>query len=105
MKHVKELQARMAEYGAGGKDRDLSNQEFGCRSVSEDWAEELATAIAEDEPKARPLSEWHEDHGSVVWWKFPIEEAGWIGTPSDSEWPGYHTHWTPHPESPEEPQT
>lgn len=49
---------------------------------------------------ARPLEEWHEDYGDVVWWKFPITEPAMIGNPLDSAWPGYHTHWTPHPAIP-----
>ena len=52
---------------------------------------------------ARPLDEWHEDYGPVLWWRFPVEEPPFIGTPLDSDWPGYHTHWTPHPPIPEEP--
>jgi len=78
---------------------------------------------------ARPLSEWHEDMGDVLWWKFPVEEAPWVGTPlcvgrtmrlriccgrEDNEiefasnepgggWPGYHTHFTPLPPMPAEP--
>jgi hypothetical protein len=56
------------------------------------------------EPVARPLSEWCEDFGPVTWWKLPVEEAAWIGTPNDDDWPGYHTHWTPHPAVPEVPQ-
>ncbi|MGK7653194.1 hypothetical protein ACSQ76_12485 [Roseovarius sp. B08] len=51
-------------------------------------------------PGARPLEDWHEDLGFVVWWKFPVDEPAWIGTPNDSDWPGYHTHFTPHPEIP-----
>jgi hypothetical protein len=80
--------------------------------------------------KARPLSEWHEDIGCVVWWKFPLAEAPYIGCPLDvgmtvevevryyeqcqlrtviqrhqvGGWPGYHTHWTPVPDPPEEPE-
>lgn len=50
---------------------------------------------------ARPLGEWHEDMGDVVWWKFPVDEPAWIGSPLASDWPGYHTHWTPHPPIPE----
>lgn len=46
-------------------------------------------------PPARPLDQWHEDDGPVLWWSFPIEEAPYVGTPLDSDWPGYHTHWTP----------
>lgn len=45
-------------------------------------------------PVARPLEEWDEARGSVLWWKLPICEPPWAGTPLDSDWPGYHTHWT-----------
>ena len=63
---------------------------------------------------ARPRSEWHEDLGAVQWWRFPIVEPPYVGTPLDSPrtfevevggnivgkvslggWPGHHTHWTP----------
>lgn len=44
---------------------------------------------------ARPLKEWHEDYGDVLWWKFPIEEPPYVGSPLDCNWSGYHTHWTP----------
>lgn len=66
---------------------------------------------------ARPLSEWHEDIGPVLWWWFPVREPPYVGTPLDrgyyvqvqmtgrgwvetvgrnvGGWPGYHTHWTP----------
>jgi hypothetical protein len=85
--------------------------------------------------KARPLSEWHEGIGDALWWRFPITESPYVGTPLDTGepvtvevrrygnvgegeigikaramtvmvggWPGYHTHWTPMPELPENPQ-
>ncbi|WP_418026238.1 Lar family restriction alleviation protein [Paenibacillus sp. JJ1722] len=44
---------------------------------------------------ARPLDEWGEDYGDVLWWKFPIVEPPYCGTPLDADWPDYHTHWTP----------
>lgn len=44
---------------------------------------------------ARPLEEWDEDYGDVLWWKFPIEEPPYVGSPLDCNWSGYHTHWTP----------
>lgn len=31
----------------------------------------------------RPLNEWHEDHGDVLWWLWPIEQAPWVGSPLD----------------------
>jgi hypothetical protein len=46
----------------------------------------------------RPLSEWHEDLGSQLWWKFPVVEPPYGGTPLDSDWPEYHTHYTRIPE-------
>lgn len=52
---------------------------------------------------ARPRSEWHEDDGPVTWWSIPVQEPAWIGQPTDSDWPGYHTHWTPHPKVPSAP--
>lgn len=44
---------------------------------------------------ARPIDDWHEDFGDVLWWRFPVEEPPYCGTPLDSSWPNYHTHWTP----------
>lgn len=71
---------------------------------------------------ARPLAEWHEDDGPALWWRFPIMEPLYVGTPLDCPtrveiaidgwvtdtrkfggWPGYHTHWTPLPPLPDEP--
>lgn len=54
----------------------------------------------QDGPIARPLEEWNEDMGAVTWWKLPVMEPAWVGTPNDSDWPGYHTHWTPGPPVP-----
>lgn len=73
--------------------------------------------------KAKPLDEWHDGIGPVLWWKFPVTEPPYVGTPLDigepaeitirdsvrlytytqyfGGWPGYHTHWTPLPEIPE----
>ncbi|RZS80613.1 hypothetical protein [Pigmentiphaga kullae] len=53
---------------------------------------------------ARALAEWHEDDGQVLWWAWCghewAGEAPWCGTPLDSDWPGYHTHWTAIPAMP-----
>jgi hypothetical protein len=53
------------------------------------------TLAAKAAKQARPLAEYHEDQGVVLWWKFPVDEPPYMGTPLDYEWPGYHTHWTP----------
>ena len=71
------------------------------------------TPTYEDFVTPRPIAEYHEDMGSVLWWKFPIEEPPYVGTPIDCPrvyaievnktkigehlvggWPGYHTHFT-----------
>lgn len=67
--------------------------------------------------KARPIEEYHEDMGDVLWWVFPITEPPYVGSPNDTGnvvivrtiggrygnrdtmvhvggWPGYHTHFT-----------
>lgn len=48
-------------------------------------------------PTPRPEAEWHEDMGPKLWWRFPIEEPPYCGSPLDTEWPDYHTHFTPIP--------
>jgi hypothetical protein len=35
----------------------------------------------------RRRGEWHEDDGPVLWWRFPIVEPPYAGTPLDSDWP------------------
>ena len=74
--------------------------------------------------KAFLLEAWNEDYGDVLWWKFPVNEAPYVGSPLDlgytvevtvatvyggnkfttmvGGWPGYHTHWTPLPAVPNE---
>lgn len=44
---------------------------------------------------ARPLEEWHEDMGPQLWWCFPVNEPPYVGSPLDTDWPCYHTHFTP----------
>lgn len=64
----------------------------------------LAPSDAAQAPIAKTLGEYHEDHGNVVWFTWQdgewLGEPSWIGSPNDCDWPGYHTHWTPHPAFP-----
>lgn len=89
------------------------------------YDKERRTIVAEP-VKARPLDEWHEDMGPVLWWSFPVDEPPYCGTPNDigqtvevhahtvhgnvkmmrfqvGGWPDYCTHWTPLPPTPQEP--
>lgn len=36
-----------------------------------------------DVVEPRPIAEYHEDMGSVLWWKFPIEEPPYVGSPNN----------------------
>ena len=43
-----------------------------------------------------PADEWHEDHGTALWWRLPVMEPPYVGSPLDCDWtPDYYTHWTP----------
>jgi len=44
------------------------------------------------EPKT--ADEWHEDDGDCLWWKFPIEEPPYCGSPLCEGFPDYVTHFT-----------
>lgn len=95
-----------------------SNFEGGA--AYEAYCDEVEKRAVQPDHRARPLSEWHEDMGPMLWWRFPIEEPPYVGTPLDlgrtvllqiigaddpmlrtsfdvGGWPGYHTHWTPIP--------
>jgi hypothetical protein len=54
-----------------------------------------ATVAGLDAQRARPLADWHEDIGAVLWWRFPVDEPPYCGHQNCDTWPGYHTHWTP----------
>lgn len=65
------------------------------RALREAEERGYARGLRDALPRARPLDEYHEDMGNVLWWTFPIEEPPYSGSPLDSDWPGYHTHFTP----------
>lgn len=48
----------------------------------------------EDMIEPQPIDEWHEDIGPCLWWKFPIEEPPYSGSPLDTDFPSYVTHFT-----------
>jgi len=63
---------------------------------------DLARAIL-DMRRPRPRAEWHEDMGPVLWWKFPVDEAPYVGGENDDEFLDYATHFTPMVPLPKEP--
>lgn len=66
--------------------------------------ETLRAALAESQAEVerlknpKPLDEWHEDMGPMIWWRFPIKEPPYCGSPLDEDWTDdYFTHFTPIP--------
>jgi len=43
----------------------------------------IAAADVDDLHRPRPFCDWHEDLGDVLWWRMPIEEAPYVGSPLD----------------------
>ncbi len=52
------------------------NNEFEARAREAERIHRMLTT-------ARPISEYHEDMGDVLWWKFPITEPPYVGSPND----------------------
>lgn len=49
----------------------------------------------EDSLEPKPIEEWHEDFGDCLFWKFPIEEPPYCGSPLDTDFiDSYYTHFT-----------
>lgn len=43
----------------------------------------------------KEYSEYDESYGNVLWWKLPISEPPYAGSPLDDDFPvDYYTHWT-----------
>jgi hypothetical protein len=46
-------------------------------------------------PRPIPVAEWNEDDGDVLWWRLPVKESPYVGSPLWDDWvPGYYTHFT-----------
>lgn len=48
----------------------------------------------EDMLEPSPIDKWDEDIGPCLWWTFPIEEPPYSGSPLDTDFPSYVTHFT-----------
>lgn len=42
----------------------------------------------------RPLDEYHEDYGPVLWWRLPVIEPPHVGSMLDDDFPDDVTHWS-----------
>jgi hypothetical protein len=68
--------------------------------AEKEWQAERAELRAKIErlTTLRPASEWRDDDGDVLWWRMPIQEAPYVGSPLECGWfEDFYTHWTPLP--------
>jgi len=119
----------MVRVAAGAmSDKRAELQNLPLARIYEDLSKAALTAALAAMWRLRPAAEWRQDMGDVLWWKLPITEAPYVGSPIDlgvtveahtklmtqvnqSEapaiarfnvggWPGYHTHFMPLPVPP-----
>jgi hypothetical protein len=85
--------------GAQLVDGEWWHPQFGCDSLQR-VVDNAREALVPD--FAVPRERYHEDDGPGLWWRVPVMDGKqpWVGTPNDSDWPGYHTHFTPLPPAP-----
>lgn len=89
--------------GYAKPDNRLSEKDWSIIRRALELVPDAPAATPDPAPTAIPGEQYHEDMGDVTWWRFPVEEPPWVGSPNDSDWPGYHTHFTPLPPVPVEP--
>jgi hypothetical protein len=69
----------------------LSHFELNLKTVTLQY-ERIRELEEANAPK--PIEEWHEDDGDCLWWKFPVEEPPYCGSPLELDFPNYVTHYT-----------
>jgi hypothetical protein len=97
---VRQLDAMLDASAEAARVVDYQNMRDDIKERFPKALEYLAPSPAAPVPaegKARPGEEYHEDMGDMLWWRFPIDEPPYAGSPLNTDWPGYHTHFTPIP--------
>ena len=84
-----------AEVGLSDSEIDDIARECVNGGKSVQWAIRTALAHYTTHPRPIPVAEWSEDDGDVLWWRLPVEEPPYVGSPLCDDWePGYYTHFT-----------
>lgn len=98
---IRGLEAQLAAKPGPAADHVVTRRELGDL-LREALADRRRIEASEDRlhgiEHPRPRDDWHEDDGPVLWWKLPVSEPPYAGTPLDDDFPEYVTHWTRCPE-------
>lgn len=73
---------------------DISEIWFWARGIYNTYKNTPVVLIAVPRD-ARHIDEWHEDDGPVLWWRDPIEEPPYVGTPDDADFDETLKWWSP----------
>lgn len=46
----------------------------------------MCTQYLEHMQRFIPASEWHDDDGDVLWYRLPVAEPPYVGSPLDTNW-------------------
>ncbi len=82
--------ARIADGAMPGPDDEIG----GCitRQQAQALVGELSRLRADgatlrERVESEPFGSWHEDDGAVLWWRFPVAEPPYVGSPLHNDWP------------------
>jgi len=88
------LKALAEGAGVGPTTQELRDLWRACNSPSV-FARAVLERWGTTHHRPIPADEWSEDDGDVLWWRLPVEEPPYVGSPLCDDWlPGYYTHFT-----------
>ncbi len=89
---ITEQQLTLAEQWAASE--NIPGRDWMPRSGG-DFVQALVDEVRAARATVRHREEWSEaEDGVVLWWRFPIAEPPYAGTPLDDDFPDDVTHWT-----------
>lgn len=75
---------------------ELSNALTLAKQLRDGGGEQIPSRYYEE---LHPIGDWQEDDGNVLWWRLPVCEPPYCGTPNDTDFyadngEGYFTHFS-----------
>lgn len=86
----------MLSIGEDGVAREYREPYSTIECETKEDFDKLSNILKQNKEATTPilLEDWGEDYGDCLWWKFPIEEPPYCGSPLDYNFPDYVTHFT-----------